>query len=531
MYTPASVLPTLARDRAMEFMSSPQLESEPLESKGPPLVTLERVDVTLGGTPVLRDISWTLGAGRHWGVVGENGSGKSTFLALVAGNVWPAPDSGTRRYDFGNGPQTDAIEARGKVALVGAELQDRYARWGWNFSAEQVVLSGLYRTDVPRQRPTGADRIRVHAILRELHLMDLAERPFLELSRGEQRRVLIARGVAFRPRVLLLDEPANGLDRAARAELDTLIDRATRRCAIVCTAHDAADLPAAITHVLRLAAGRAVGAGPRTAAIPAQAEAPDAPAPNLAGNAKNEAAAPVRAEAAIAVEHADIWLERKRVLADVSWTLGSGQHWLVVGANGAGKSTFLKLLHGQLRPALGGSIRWPGLGDPRNVWQVRRQIGYVSAELQAGYLYPATVRQCIASGIESSIGLTRGLSAAENTRVDVLIEQFELGPLAARPVSSLSYGQMHRTLLARTLVNRPRVLLLDEPWEGLDGPTRRLVAAMLDAAIADGTQLVCASHLGSGGIRFTHELAVADGRVSARRLAALPWSPGSTKPR
>jgi molybdate transport system ATP-binding protein len=513
-------------------MSSQQTESGQPNSVAPlALVALEHVDAARAGTKILHDVTWTLEAGRHWGIVGDNGSGKSTFLALIAGNLWPAPDAGTRRYDFGHGPQTDAIEARRCIALVGAELQDRYTRWGWNFSAEQVVLSGLYRTDVPRQRPAPADLIRVHAMLRELDLMPLAGRPFLELSRGEQRRVLIARALAFRPRVLLLDEPANGLDRRSRAALDTLIARAAERCTVVCTAHTAADLPSAVTDVLRLAAGRVAAAGPR----PSEAASETTPA-DLAGAAEPAAgrstraapAGPVataepgsrgaRAEPAIVLEHVDVWLERRRVLADVSWTLAPGQHWLILGTNGAGKSTLLKLLHGQLRPALGGSVRWPALGDPRNIWRLRRLVGFVSSELQANYLYPASVRHCIASGFESSIGLTRGLSRTEHARVDELLERFELTGLAERAVSRLSYGQMHRTLLARTLVNRPRVLLLDEPWEGLDVPTRRLVVAELTAAMAEGTQLVCASHLGAEGLRFTHELTIAGGAITTRSL-------------
>ena len=77
-----------------------------------PLVTLDHVDVDLAGSPVLHDVTWRLIPGEHWGVVGANGSGKSTLLGLIAGTVWPAPERGTRRYDFGAGAETDAVRAR-----------------------------------------------------------------------------------------------------------------------------------------------------------------------------------------------------------------------------------------------------------------------------------------------------------------------------------------------------------------------------------------------------------------------------------
>jgi ABC-type molybdenum transport system ATPase subunit/photorepair protein PhrA len=208
-----------------------------------------------------------------------------------------------------------------------------------------------------------------------------------------------------------------------------------------------------------------------------------------------------------------VWLGARHVLRDVSWRLEPAQRWLVTGANGSGKSTFLRLLHAQLRPALGSEIHWPALGDPRNVWELRKRIAWLSPELQAAYRYPSTVRACVASGFESSIGQTRALTPAEAARVDELLVELELTELAHRALRTLSYGQARRALIARALVNRPRVLLLDEPWEGLDAPMAELLNRTLAAVIAERTQLVCASHLTAHRGHFTHELVLEAGRV------------------
>jgi ABC-type molybdenum transport system ATPase subunit/photorepair protein PhrA len=141
-------------------------------------------------------------------------------------------------------------------------------------------------------------------------------------------------------------------------------------------------------------------------------------------------------------------------------------------------------------------------------------VAWVSPELQADYRYPSTVRDCVASGFESSVGLTRALTDLERRRVEHLLAQFNLAALAARPLTALSYGQARRALIARALANAPRVLLLDEPWEGLDRHASALLNRALAAVIADGTQLVSASHLAAHRELFTHELALEHGRVA-----------------
>ena len=472
-----------------------------------PLVTLDHVDVDLAGIPVLRDVTWQLQRREHWGVVGANGSGKSTFLGLIAGTIWPAPGRGLRRYDFGAGAERDAVRARSEIVLVGHELQDRYARLDWNFTALDVVLSGVYRTDVPRRRPRDGERERALAVLRRLGVDTLAARRFLELSRGEQRRVLIARGVAFAPSVLLLDEPASGLDAGARIELDALLERVALECTLVCTAHVPSDLPRWISRHLRIDAGRVAAVG-RYAGRDMCPPAVAAPAAASERAANTPEAVPL-----IALEHVDAWLKGRRVLHDVTWRLEPGQHWLVTGPNGSGKSSFLRVLHGQLRPALGGSVAWPALGNPRNVWALRKQVAWVSPELQAAYRYPSTVRECIASGFTSSIGATRAPTADETRRIEELLDELMLRPLADRLLTALSYGQARRALLGRLLALQPRVLLLDEPWEGLDAPNAELLNAVLSSVAAGGTQLVCASHLAAHRSHFTHELELQAGRV------------------
>ena len=497
--------------------------------KAQPLIQLDNVDVEIDGRTILRGIELEIAAGQHWGVVGANGSGKSTLFALLAGRRWPAPGRGIRIYDFGAGPERDAVSARERVALLGHELQDLYTARGWNFQARDIVHSGVTRTDIPQRRAGKRSQAQAEALLESMGLGHLASRRMLELSRGEQRRVLIARSLAFNPALLLLDEPASGLDTEARAGLEATLRRAAERTTIVAAAHRVDELPDVVTNIAVLDSGRLND--PTRSDRKSKPQANDKlgrgrrgnpPLPDPQAVDQNDGMPAAEASVLIALESASAWLGGRQILKDLDWALRSGEHWLITGDNGAGKSTLLRMLHAEIRPARGGRISWPGLGDPRDVWALRTQIALVSPELQARYRFPTRVFDAIASGFHSSIGLVHRLSAKQRDRVDALIAGFQLEPFRDRLLSTLSYGQRHRALIARTLASDPRILLLDEPWEGLDEPTSRIVVAEIDKQMATGTQVVCVSHVGARDLKLNRALRLSGGRIVNARDSAEP---------
>ena len=183
--------------------------------------------MSLAGRRVLHELNWRWAPGESWAVLGANGSGKSTFLRLIAGELHPDPVAGGRRtYGFDGKPNPSAVGVRERVAFVSPEQQERYLNLEWVRTGRDVLLTGFHQTDYLYRKLTPEQRAAATALAEELRLGPLLRRDVQTLSQGEFRRVLIARALLGRPRLLLLDEFTDGLDAAMRATLLAAVQRA-----------------------------------------------------------------------------------------------------------------------------------------------------------------------------------------------------------------------------------------------------------------------------------------------------------------
>jgi molybdate transport system ATP-binding protein len=402
---------------------------------------LHAVSVRRGDKWALRDISWRLRPGERWALVGDNGAGKTQLLKLLSGDVWPTPDGpgkprgadlsrDGRRYRVGRLP-VDLIEAKRRVAYIGAEQQDKYARYGWNLRVRDLVATGMHRTDLLLQPVTPPQAKRVAATVRACGLQRHANREFLSLSYGQKRLALLARALVQDPDWLLLDEFYNGLDAHYRQRIDTVLAAARRRGqSWVATAHRAVDVPRGTRCMMQLAEGRvhavkAIRPSDLRGLVERAGEEPHdrARSRSRAHGPQRAAAAPIATAGGallLQLSQADLYVNYRAVLRDLDWQLRKGQHWAVFGANGAGKSSFLKLLYGDLSPALGGRIERSGFPHGTPIVEWKRQAGYVSPELQSDYAVDVSVLDLVASGRYASIGLVRSGSTGGETLAEIL---------------------------------------------------------------------------------------------------------------
>jgi molybdate transport system ATP-binding protein len=456
----------------------------------PPIVALDRVDFAIGGARILSAVSLEVRVGEGWAILGPNGSGKSTLLRMLRGELWPHPSSaGGRIFGGPDGPQASPIGARERIALVAPEAQDAYVRRDWDLAVEVAIRAGFHDQLWPQAPATPAQAARVREVAALLGVEPFLGRSILELSRGEARRVLLARALAPGPRLLLLDEACDGLDAAAREAFLAHVSAVARAgTTVVMATHRPEEVVPEIRRAAVMERGRIVWTGRRdeVAAAPAPPESPSpgpVPPPVAAGAGR----------LLFRLEDVTVLVGGRPVLDRITWSMRAGESWAVVGANGAGKSTFLRLLGGDEQPA-SGTARRLDLGERASAFELHRRIGAVGPELQARHRGDATGEEVVLSGFAGTLGLAEPPSDAARAASADWIARLGLGALARRRIHGLSYGELRKLLLARALAPGPEVLLLDEPLAGLDLASRAWVVEVLEGAAAGGTALVLVSH-------------------------------------
>jgi molybdate transport system ATP-binding protein len=483
-------------------------------------VSLERVDLDRGERAVLRDIAWRIEPGQRWLLIGGNGAGKTQLLKLISGAVWPKPTGRARRRYRWRGEIFDQPAGIAEeIAYVGAERQDRYEHYEWNFRAREVVGSGLHRTEIPMQVLSRAEEKRVASLLARLDIGALAERRFLTLSYGERRLVLIARALASRPKLLLLDEVANGLDARNHERFQRFLASTARsQMPWVFATHRREDVPDVMTHLLELEQGRIRRRG---AMQPARAR-------ELLQQEQRaffavRTVAPQRARrrrrVLVALRNAHVHVDDARILHGIDLEIASGDCWVVHGPNGSGKSTLLRTIYGDHAVAAGGSIVRDGIipGVPLETFKLR--TAYVAPHLQTWHTPKMAVMEVVASGRYASIGLNEAITARDRRHAERALRRFGLFGLRNRTLAELSYGQARRVLFARAWAREPRLALLDEPFAGLDRATRADLTRRLNAWLADGGSCVIATHhREEWPARTTHVLELNSGRATPRPI-------------
>jgi len=206
------------------------------------------------------------------------------------------------------------------------------------------------------------------------------------------------------------------------------------------------------------------------------------------------------------------------ILRDVNWRVGRGQHWVILGANGSGKTSLLSALTGYLTPTAG-EITLLGETYGRADWrELRKKIGLVSSSIRQMMADDETALETVASGKYAMIDFWGRVTRAEKAAALKLLRQVECEYLADRPWQVLSQGERQRVLIGRALMARPRVLILDEPCAGLDPAAREhflLFIQRLGQRRNSPTLIFVTHHVEEIMPVFTHVLLLKDGGVLA----------------
>jgi iron complex transport system ATP-binding protein len=234
------------------------------------VIDLADVTIVRGGATLLDKISWSVDESERWVIIGPNGAGKTTLLQVISAQLHPTSGvAGILGEVLGT---VDVFDLRPRIGLTSAALADRLPR---GERVHDVVVSASYAVIGRwRERYDDLDHARADELLEQLGISSLTDRTFGTLSEGEKKRVQIARALMTDPELLLLDEPAAGLDLAGRESLVRTLSELTQDSyapATVLVTHHVEEIPAGITHCLLLKQGSIVAAGPLSDTLTADA--------------------------------------------------------------------------------------------------------------------------------------------------------------------------------------------------------------------------------------------------------------------
>jgi iron complex transport system ATP-binding protein len=223
------------------------------------VVDIRDATVRIGTEQILGPLSFTVRAGESWAILGPNGAGKTTLLDLVG--ALRHPTTGTVEVLGSRLGTADVRRLRSRIGFVGHHVSDAIPS---RFMVLDVVLTGKRSTLVPwMQTFDDDDRRTASDLLERVGCADMRERPLSSCSQGERQRVLLARALFGRPELLLLDEPAAGLDLPGRELLlDALSSTVDAAPPTILVTHHPEEIPRTATHAALLRRGHAVAAGP-----------------------------------------------------------------------------------------------------------------------------------------------------------------------------------------------------------------------------------------------------------------------------
>lgn len=459
------------------------------------LLTFDSISKGFGGVPVLKGVSFAVGAGRTVGLVGENGAGKSTLMNILGGNL--RPDSGRmtlagQAYE----PAGPAEAAAAGVAFIHQEL---------NLFPNLTVAENLFLTRFPRAgRAPWIARRELHrratALLAEVELAVSPDTPVGALSAGERQLVEIAKALSREPRLIILDEPTTSLSTRETERLFDLMGRLRARgLAMIYISHNLADVLRLGDDLRVLRDGELVGSGERTGfdaerlitlmvgrsltqLFPTRTVRPGA------GAAEPPAVLEVSG------------LTEPGRLRNISFTLRRGEVLGLAGLMGAGRSELARTLFG-LDAAQRGSIRLEGVELLRAPVRerIRRGLAFLTEDRRDEGL-------CLEASIADNLSLVTLRRQARPPlgalRLDALRQAVaniraavRLTPSARdeQPVKTLSGGNQQKVVLAKWLLAKPRVLILDEPTRGVDVGAKFEIYQLIHQLADDGAGVLLIS--------------------------------------
>ena len=446
------------------------------------MVKVDRVTIDRDGKSILQDISFVLCGGDHLAIIGLSGSGKTTLGLALAGKIFY---KGEIHFEPATQHNIAWIEQQHHFKNL-SNTTDLYYQQRFNSYDSE-------KTQTVEENLSG-NANGIEEVLQILKIEYLRSRPLIQLSNGENKKLQIAKALLLQPSVLIMDQPFIGLDTETREYLHDLFNKLAKQGILIVLITTPDEIPECILNVLFLSKGRVEAIENKKDFIKnyflQRSEVKNSDINKKQLKKIPSFFQPENFNYAISMKNVNVQYGEKKILQHISWEVKKGERWLLSGPNGAGKSTLLSLVTADNPQAYANDFflfdKKRGSGE--SIWDIKRKIGYLSPELHLFFDQSCSCFETIASGLFDTIGLFRQLSAEDNQIVNEWIETAGIKELQHKRLYELSAGEQRIILLIRALVKNPALLILDEPYQGLDDHKQRELLEMIDTVCLEGNK-------------------------------------------
>ena len=432
---------------------------------------------------------WLIAKGQSWGVFSTEGDIGSLLGNLLCGELLCS--SGQIEGLSANIAQVSLSEQQ---RLLDQELANDDSDFMDSIDAGSTVYALIYQQC--------KNKALTERLLDELDLKRLQKSGFRLLSTGETRRLMLARALATEPDFLVLDDPYAGLDVAHRASLANYLMALSNKIQMLVIVSRETEMPAWVDKVALFSQGQLVNKMDKSAwdnhPIIAQIKAQSATQSEqmMALIRRHRHSSPFN-NPIFELKNGKVGYADQTIFSGVNWRIDKGEHWQIKGPNGCGKSTLLGLIFGDHPQCYSNDIQIFGKqrGSGETIWEIKKHIGMVSSALHLQYRVNCSALNVILSGFYDSIGLYQKSTLQEQAIAQEWLEILHMRRFAKTSFRDLEYGQQRLLLIARAIVKQPTLLILDEPYQGLDYLGRRLVKNTLELIARENlSQLLYVSH-------------------------------------
>ncbi|RQP17224.1 MAG: ATP-binding cassette domain-containing protein [Parapedobacter sp.] len=477
-----------------------------------PFLALTDVTVTKEGQPVAKNLNFKMERGQQWAITGYPEESKRLLLEVFTGRT-PITRGVVRHYyadDYLAQPEDGTYRNHHDLVCYvpfhhhfrsKSNVQNFYYQQRFNSTeAEDVATVTEYLHSITSKNPVIT--WTPNHVMELLALDPLADKNLIKLSNGETRRLMIAAALVRNPRLLLLDHPLIGLDVETRHRLNGILDTIARSGTQIILATTPEEIPPCITHVAVIQGDTVIAQGPKREikwSPPELATSQSQLHQSLHGPIRRllERRTPEDSKVVVELKNVTVRYGDKLILDGITWRVATGEAWALQGHNGAGKSTLLSLINGDNPQAYSNNITLFGRkrGTGESIWDIKRQIGYVSPELHQYFPKTQTALQVVLSGFFDTVGLFRKVSAAQQETALQWLQLFGMADTASLRLAQLSPDRQRLCLLARAVIKNPTLLILDEPCQGLGPQHRDFFKNLVDELHRIvGTTLIYVSH-------------------------------------